>query len=103
MNELYRVKTRLARRANQNLLTVNADASRVLLNHAAKNFHQRGFARSVLSYQRDRLRLVNFQTDNVERNDTRKSFADSLHQQHWRIVWIHASLSSELLEKTSGA
>ena len=86
MNELYPVEARFTRRANQDLLSVNAHTAGVFLNHAAQDFHQRGFARSVLSYERDHFCRINFQINIVECDYAWESLADSLHLQHGRRV-----------------
>src|SRR6267142_898854 len=68
---------------NRDRLTIDHDRTLVGLIHAADDLHQRRLAGAVLANQGDHFTAIDLQVDFIERDNTRKPFADPAELKYW--------------------
>src|SRR5690242_3993873 len=76
-------------------LAIDYYRAAVARDRTTENFHQGGFARAVLTDQRDDFTGAHAQADVIERDDAGKSLTDILHLEDGRAHWHRGFAADE--------
>src|SRR3989442_4950222 len=99
MNESDSQAERIGDVVNANRCAAYTQFAAVRLVNAAEDFHQRGFARAILSHQSNDFAFADLQADVVERHHAGEPFGDSLHLE--KGGWRHGSIQCSVSERMS--